>query len=90
MSAGSQSASAAASAYNLRPYRHEVNGLADGQGTIGELLCALSFTSDLGMGQPLEHGLRTAYLGLMLGDRLRIGPEDREAVFYGALTKDTG
>jgi len=67
-----------------------VIGLADTQGTLGELLGALSFASDLGMGQPLEHGLRTAYLGLTLADRLRIGPADREAVFYGALTKDTG
>jgi hypothetical protein len=64
--------------------------LAETNGTIAQLLCALSFASDLGMGQPLEHGLKTAYLGLELADRLKIGQAEREAVFYGALLKDTG
>ena len=64
--------------------------MADTNGTIAELLCALSAASDLGMGQPLEHGLKTAYLGLELADRLKLGPADREAVFYGALLKDAG
>jgi len=64
--------------------------VADGNGTIAELLCALSAASDLGMGQPLEHGLKTAYLGLELADRLKLGSADRKAVFYGALLKDAG
>jgi hypothetical protein len=64
--------------------------VAHDRGTLAELLCALSFASDLGMGQPLEHGLKTAYLGLTLADRLGADAEDREAVFYGALLKDAG
>jgi hypothetical protein len=64
--------------------------VADETGTVAELLCALSLASDLGMGQPLEHGLKTAYLGLELADRLGVDPADREAVFYGALLKDSG
>jgi response regulator RpfG family c-di-GMP phosphodiesterase len=58
--------------------------------SIAALLCSLSFTSSLGMGQRLEHGLRTAYLGLRLAERLGLPEEDREAVYYGALLKDTG
>lgn len=59
-------------------------------GTVGELLCALSFASDLGMGQPLEHGLKTAYLGLQLADALGLPETEREAIFYGSLLKDLG
>jgi hypothetical protein len=64
--------------------------LANANGTLAELLCALSFASDLGMGQPLEHGLKSAYLGLQLADRLGINDEEREAIFFGALIKDSG
>src|SRR5688572_6676719 len=59
-------------------------------GTLGELLRALSFASDLGMGQPMEHGLKTAYLGLCIADDLGLDAEDREAVFYGSFLKDIG
>ena len=59
-------------------------------GSLAELLCALSFASDLHMGQPMEHGLKTAYIGLQLADALRLPDEDSVAVFYGALLKDLG
>lgn len=58
--------------------------------SLAELLSALSFVSDTGMGQPLEHGLKTAYIGLAVADAVGLSPEDRAAVYYGALLKDSG
>jgi HD-GYP domain-containing protein (c-di-GMP phosphodiesterase class II) len=58
--------------------------------SLAELLCALSFASDTGMGQPMEHGLKTAYIGLQLAEAAGLADEDRAGVFYGALLKDAG
>lgn len=58
--------------------------------SLAELLCTLSFVSDIGMGQPMEHGLKSAYVGLQLAERLGLSLEDRQAVYYGALLKDAG
>ena len=60
------------------------------RGTYVDLLCALSFASDIGMGQPMEHGLKTAYLGVRIADRTGLSAEERGAIYYGALVKDTG
>jgi HD-GYP domain-containing protein (c-di-GMP phosphodiesterase class II) len=59
-------------------------------GNLAVLLCALSFATSLGLGERMEHGLNSAYLGLRLADMLNIPNEEREAVFYGALLKDVG
>lgn len=58
--------------------------------SLAELLCALSFVADTGMGQALEHGLKTAYIGSMLADAVGLSSEDRISVYYGALLKDAG
>ena len=59
-------------------------------GSLAALLCALSFTTGLGLGERLEHGLKSAYIGLRIADALGLPDEDREAVYYGALLKDVG
>ncbi len=59
-------------------------------GSLAELLCALSFATGLGLGERLDHGLKSAYIGLQVADVLSLPHEDREAVFYGALLKDVG
>ena len=59
-------------------------------GNLAVLLCALSFATGLGLGERMEHGLNSAYLGLRLADVLNLPNEEREAVFYGALLKDVG
>jgi HD-GYP domain-containing protein (c-di-GMP phosphodiesterase class II) len=38
----------------------------------------------------MEHGIGSAYLGLRLAELLRLQPEEREAIYYGALLKDAG
>ena len=58
--------------------------------TLAELLCTVSYTGDLAMGQPLEHGLRTAYTALRVADAAGLSSEDRAAVYYGVLLKDVG
>lgn len=63
-----------------RPVRTEKN--------LAELLCALSFATGLGFGGHVEHGLRSASLGLSIADELHLTSEEREAIFYGALLKD--
>ncbi len=59
-------------------------------GSLPDLLCGLSFASSVNMGNPMEHGLRTAYIGLRLADGLGLPNDDATAVFYGALLKDSG
>ena len=59
-------------------------------GSLAALLCALSFATGLGLGERMEHGLKSAYIGLRIADALGLPPADREAVFYGALLKDVG
>lgn len=58
--------------------------------SLAELLSALSFVADTGMGQPMEHGLKTAYIGLQVAESAGLSAEDRAGAFYGALLKDAG
>jgi hypothetical protein len=44
----------------------------------------------MGMGQPMEHGLKTAYVGLRLAGALSLRLEDWQAIFYGSLLKGAG
>ena len=46
-----------------------------------EILTALSLATDLGFGQPPEHMLRSARIGMRLGERLGLTPEEL-AVLY--------
>ena len=49
------------------------------------MLAAISLATDLGMGQPLDKGLRTALLAVSLADRLHLSEADRSDTFYLAL-----
>ncbi len=57
---------------------------------LATLLCALSFVTGLGFGEHMEHGLKSAYIGLQIATGLNLSNEVQEAVFYGALIKDVG
>src|SRR5687768_18531466 len=61
-----------------------------GSCSLAELLCALSFATDMSMGQLMEHGLKTGYIGLQIADTLHLPEEDRQGIFYGTLLKDAG
>jgi len=57
---------------------------------LAELTSALSLATDLGMGQPLEHGLRTAIIAVRLAGRLGLGESERVAVYYVSLLRFAG
>ncbi|MGH3372341.1 MAG: HD domain-containing phosphohydrolase [Nocardioidaceae bacterium] len=51
---------------------------------------ALSLASDLGTGQPMEHGMRTCWLSLAAAEALGLDPATRSAVYYVALLRFIG
>jgi HD-GYP domain-containing protein (c-di-GMP phosphodiesterase class II) len=57
---------------------------------LAELLAALSLATDLGMGQPLEHGLRTAIIAVRLAGRLGLDESERISVYYVSLLRFAG
>ncbi|MBV9194036.1 MAG: hypothetical protein JO168_07800 [Solirubrobacterales bacterium] len=57
---------------------------------LSELLGVLSFGADLGMGQPMEHMLRQCLIALGLAERIGLGDEDREALFFASLGRGWG
>ena len=59
-------------------------------GRLAELTVALSLATDLGTGQPLEHGLRTCWLSLAVSDALDLDAEMRSCVYYVALLRFLG
>ncbi len=52
---------------------------------LAELVAAVSLASDLGLGQPMEHLLRSCRLGLRLAENVRLSEEERAVVYYVAL-----
>lgn len=50
-----------------------------------DLLAALSVAIDLGLGQPMDHMLRSAVIGSRLAERLDLTEDDRTTVFYCCL-----
>lgn len=49
-----------------------------------EVLGAFSLATDLGLGQPMEHVLRSWAIAARLGDHLGVHPEERGALYYVA------
>ena len=50
-----------------------------------ELVAAISLGADLGLGQPMEHVLRSCALALRLGERAGLDESQRETTFYVAM-----
>lgn len=51
---------------------------------MAELLAAFSLATDLGLGQPMEHVLRSWLISRRLGDHIGLEPEDRGDLYYVA------
>jgi HD-GYP domain-containing protein (c-di-GMP phosphodiesterase class II) len=47
-----------------------------------EIVAAFSLASDLGLGQPMEHVLRSWLIAARLGDRLGLDPAERGSLYY--------
>ena len=57
---------------------------------LAEAVGVLSLATDLSMGQPLEHGLRTAMLALRLAQAMGLSEDDQVTVFYTGLLHFAG
>jgi DNA-binding CsgD family transcriptional regulator len=57
---------------------------------LGELAAATSLFTDLGTGQPVEHGLRTCLVSMRLGEALGLGANARQELFYVTLLRFLG
>ncbi|MDQ3897697.1 MAG: HD domain-containing protein [Actinomycetota bacterium] len=51
---------------------------------LAELLAAFSLATDLGLGQPMEHVLRSWLISTQLGDHVGLEPDDRGDLYYVA------
>ncbi len=59
-------------------------------GRLAELAVALSLATDLGTGQPMEHGLRTCWLSLAVAEALDLDAATRSCVYHVALLRFVG
>jgi len=57
---------------------------------LAEAVAVLSLATDLSMGQPLEHGLRTAMLALRLAQAMGLSEDDQVTVYYTGLLHFAG
>lgn len=70
--------------------RRPQRGQAGRQVRAAELIGALSLATDLGVGEPLGHGLRTTVIGVRLAEALGLEEEDRRVAYYVALLRYSG
>src|SRR5262245_1147671 len=61
-----------------------------GEIRLSEVIAALSLALDITQGHPEGHSMRTALIGMRLGEALRLSSADRSALFYALLLKDLG
>ena len=52
---------------------------------LAELVASMSLATDLGLGQPMEHVLRSCVLGLRIAEGLELDESERAVVYYVAL-----
>jgi len=57
---------------------------------LAEAVGVLSLATDLAMGQPLEHGLRTAVLAVRVAQAMGLPEDDQVAVFYTGMLHFAG
>ena len=60
------------------------------RGRLAELTIALSLATDLGTGQPMEHGLRTCAMSLAVSEALGLDSSVRSCVYHVALLRFAG
>lgn len=57
---------------------------------LSEVVSALSCALDITEGQPEGHAVRSALIGMRIGQVIGLGEEDRSDLFYSLLLKDLG
>ncbi len=58
--------------------------------TIGQLLCAFAYASDLAFGLQLEDSVRSCYLAVRLAQQMGLSEDECRSTYYTALLKDAG
>src|ERR687887_2216402 len=59
--------------------------LAGSEVRLAELVGSMSLATDLGLGQPMEHVLRSCVLALRIAEDLQLEESERAVVYYVAL-----
>jgi HD-GYP domain-containing protein (c-di-GMP phosphodiesterase class II) len=76
---------------DCQPYPRAAAEEAEGRPLrLAEVVGVLSLATDLAMGEPLEHGLRTALIATRLAESIALPLEQRTSVFYVALLHYAG
>ncbi|HJT38407.1 MAG TPA: HD domain-containing phosphohydrolase [Actinomycetota bacterium] len=57
---------------------------------LAEVVASIALAADLGLGQPLEHVLRTCIVATRFADHLGLSQEDRDATYWVALFTTAG
>jgi HD-GYP domain-containing protein (c-di-GMP phosphodiesterase class II) len=65
-------------------------GRGAGNLTIGQLLCAFAYASDIAFGLQLEDSVRSCYLAFRLAERMGLSDAQCRAAYYTALLRDAG
>jgi HD-GYP domain-containing protein (c-di-GMP phosphodiesterase class II)/DNA-binding CsgD family transcriptional regulator len=60
------------------------------QPRLAEVVAAISLATDLGMGQPLQHALRTCVIATRLAEAAGLPPKELPVVYYTALLRYLG
>jgi HD-GYP domain-containing protein (c-di-GMP phosphodiesterase class II) len=55
-----------------------------------EVVAALSLATDLGLGQPMEHGLRSCLIATRLAERLDLAEAERDSIYWVTLLAMAG
>ncbi|HVL51306.1 MAG TPA: LuxR family transcriptional regulator, partial [Actinomycetota bacterium] len=63
---------------------------APGKVHLSETVACLALATDLGMGQPLEHGLRTCLLAVRVGEALGLSQAEIADAYYICLLRFVG
>jgi HD-GYP domain-containing protein (c-di-GMP phosphodiesterase class II) len=65
-------------------------GVASGGVCLAELVAAMSLATDLGLGQPMQHVLRSSLVGLRMAEALGLDEAERSVVYYVGLLASVG
>jgi HD-GYP domain-containing protein (c-di-GMP phosphodiesterase class II) len=57
---------------------------------LAEVVAAFSLATDLGLGQPMEHGLRSCLIGIRLAEKLDLDEDQRSAIYWVGLLAMVG
>jgi HD-GYP domain-containing protein (c-di-GMP phosphodiesterase class II) len=69
---------------------HQLDSREESSLRLAELVGSLSLVTDLGMGQPLEHTLRTCLLAVALGEAAELDDDEISTAYYVALLRWIG